>query len=199
MKNAAKDRVKKSRRHILVPLVIIVLGVTGFTIYWLHPGKQVITQPPAVWRKVIPLDETREVALYFGDTASRRLVAEQRRIPLEENPAETARKIIQALLEGPQQEGTRAIPQRTRVKALYITSDDTAVVDFSREIATDHPGGLNAELLTIFSIVKTLTRNVHQIKKVKVLVEGSEIETLAGHIDCLRPFSGSPAWLDGQS
>ena len=75
-----------------------------------------------------------------------------------------------------------------KLRQLYIDGQGTAYVDFSRDLQTKHPGGSGGELLTIYSIVDTLTTNFDQIHQVKILVEGSEVLTLAGHIDTRHPF-----------
>jgi germination protein M len=61
-------------------------------------------------------------------------------------------------------------------------------VDLSREIMEKHPSGSSAELATVYSIVNTLAYNFKPIKKVFLLVEGSEKETLSGHINLSQPF-----------
>jgi spore germination protein GerM len=199
MKNIAKDRVKKVRRRMLLPLAVIVLAAIGSLGFWFGLGEKEISVPPVTWNKVVPLQETQDIILYFGDARTMRLVPEHRDMPLRDGPVETAIALIEALTTGPKNGATPTLPSGTRVKALYVTADGTAVVDFSREITANHPGGVNAEMVTIFSIVKTLTQNIPQIKRVKLLVEGSEIETLAGHVDCLRPFSVVPTWIEGSS
>ncbi len=41
----------------------------------------------------------------------------------------------------------------------------------------------------VYSIVNSLTYNFKSVKRVSLLVEGNERETLGGHIDLSRPFS----------
>jgi hypothetical protein len=41
---------------------------------------------------------------------------------------------------------------------------------------------------TVFAVVNTLTYNFKSIKRVFILIDGSEKETLAGHIDLSRPL-----------
>jgi hypothetical protein len=43
-------------------------------------------------------------------------------------------------------------------------------------------------MATIFSIVNSLTYNFKPIRKVFILVEGGEKETLGGHISLAQPF-----------
>ena len=53
------------------------------------------------------------------------------------------------------------------------------------------PGSVS-ELLTIYTIVNALTVNLPTIKSVQLLVEGKEVDTLAGHIDLRQPIAQNP-------
>ena len=92
------------------------------------------------------------------------------------------------LIKGPHTDLNPTIPQGVGLLQRYVDGRGTAYVDFTRDLQTKHPGGTGGELLTIYSIVDTLTANFSEIERVNLLVEGSEILTLAGHIDTRRPF-----------
>ena len=63
-----------------------------------------------------------------------------------------------------------------------------AYVDFSKEIQEKHLRGSSAEMATVFSIVNSLAYNFKSIKKVFILIDGVEKETLGGHISLSHPF-----------
>ncbi|HPW21762.1 MAG TPA: GerMN domain-containing protein, partial [Vicinamibacterales bacterium] len=50
------------------------------------------------------------------------------------------------------------------------------------------PGGSQHELLTVYAIVDTLTANLPAITSVQILVDGREVDSLAGHVDLRRPL-----------
>ena len=77
----------------------------------------------------------------------------------------------------------------TGLRELFVTPQGLAVVDFTQEASSRHPGGLTMELASIYSVVNSLTQNVGKIGRVQILIEGAEAETLAGHIDLSHPFS----------
>jgi hypothetical protein len=52
------------------------------------------------------------------------------------------------------------------------------------------------ELLTIYTIVHALTFNLPAVTAVQLLVDGKEVDTLAGHVDLRRPLPRNLAWLD---
>ena len=78
---------------------------------------------------------------------------------------------------------------------LKVTQGGEAYVDLSRELMTAHPGGTLNELLTIYTIVNALTVNMPAVTSVQVLVDGKEVETLAGHIDLRQPLAKSLSWI----
>ena len=63
-------------------------------------------------------------------------------------------------------------------------------------INTEHSGGSLEELFTIYTIVNTLTVNLPSISGVQILIEGQEVDTLAGHIDLRRPLAQSFKWVE---
>ena len=70
-------------------------------------------------------------------------------------------------------------------------SDGSAVVDTNAAFADAHPSGGLAEELTITSIVATLNANDPKINRVKIIVDGAERDTLAGHADLRRFYLAS--------
>lgn len=131
------------------------------------------------------------VHLYFSDKSNSFLTAEERTLYHSDNPAEFAKIIIEALIDGPRKEFMRTIPAGTTIRALYVTRDGTAYVDISNTITDSHPGGIKSELFTIYSIVNSLILNIPEIDAVKILIGGRESMTLAGHIDLGFPFKAN--------
>ncbi len=71
------------------------------------------------------------------------------------------------------------------IKDVYLFQGNLAVVDTTAAFAEAHRSGIYVESLTIVSMVDTLAANVPGITRVKILVEGKERETLAGHADLM--------------
>jgi hypothetical protein len=74
------------------------------------------------------------------------------------------------------------------LRQVFVTREGVAYVDFSREFVDKHPSGSAAEIATIYAIVNSLTFNFKTIKRVFILVDGNERETLGGHINLTRSF-----------
>ena len=99
---------------------------------------------------------------------------------------------MEELARGPAGRGVvRTLPQGTQVLSVVFDDRGGAFVDFSRELVDGHPGGSTGELLTIGSVVQTLARNFPDVEEVTFLVEGRQIESIAGHLDASAPFSVS--------
>ena len=128
------------------------------------------------------------VHLYFSDSDNAFLVSEERSLSGRTGPEALGFEIMNALLEGPKQALERTIPEGTLLRGFYILKNRTAYVDLSREIREGHPGGAKSELMTIYSMVNSLILNIPEIETVRILVEGKEETTLAGHVDLRFPF-----------
>jgi spore germination protein GerM len=129
------------------------------------------------------------VYLYFADINHKFLIGEERSRVASDDAVSFCRLIIEELIRGPRSDLTVTVAPETGLRAVYITPDKTAYVDFTQEIVTEHPGGVASEQMTIYSIVNTLILNVSDVDQVKILIEGREAETLAGHIDIRFPIS----------
>jgi hypothetical protein len=66
-----------------------------------------------------------------------------------------------------------------------------AVINLHGDFADHHPSGIEAETLTIDSIVGTVYANFPRIEQVRFLVDGQPRETLNGHADLLRTYAVS--------
>jgi len=143
------------------------------------------------------IGDTRKIhatLFYVADDGSE-LVPVNREVPLGTTPAEQARRIVEAQVQPAPQGLASAIPQGTTVRAVYLTGKGEAFVDFSKEIAASHTGGSLDETLTVFAIVDALTVNLPDITGVQILVNGSEVDTLAGHVDLRHPLGRSLKWI----
>ncbi len=112
-----------------------------------------------------------------------------REVPL--SPSPTTRGRAEALarrLVG--ESGT--FPPGVRVLDVFVSGRGVAVVDFTLDLLEGHPGGLTAEELTVYSLSHTLVENLPAIAEVRLLVEGRETETLAGHLDLRSGFARAP-------
>jgi len=110
-----------------------------------------------------------------------------------ETPLDQAREIVAAQIAAVPDPLVSAVPEGTTLRAIFLTDRGDAYVDLSGTIVSGHPGGVTNEMLTVYSIVDALTTNLPTISAVQILVDGKEVETLAGHVDLRRPLEKNVA------
>lgn len=179
------------KRLIVYALVCSLLtGIAVYGVVMLTAGKRSTPFDGQSARK--DKQDRIDVYLYFGAAADAFLVAEKRTVYGGADPTVLSKNIIDALISGPADKNlVRTLPENVSCRAFYLTDEGVAFADFSGSIRDKHPGGSEAELLAIYSLVNSLVLNVDEIKKVKILIEGNESGTLAGHIDLRFPFDAN--------
>ncbi len=109
-------------------------------------------------------------------------------LPLANDPTLRAKQVLNTLLAGPVNPELRTLPPDAVLLAFYMLQDGTAIADFSEALATNIPSGIESEQMAVDSISKTLEANVPQVRWLKILIHGQEVDTLAGHLDLTRTF-----------
>ncbi|OFW06530.1 MAG: hypothetical protein A3H96_12720 [Acidobacteria bacterium RIFCSPLOWO2_02_FULL_67_36] len=133
--------------------------------------------------------------LYYISEDGMSLVGAQREVPFGDPIVEQARRIVEAELGGAPPSLASAIPSGTTLRALFLTERGDAFVDLSSDVSTRHTGGALDELFTVYAIVNALTVNLPAIRRVQILVDGKEVDTLAGHVDLRHPLQKNLKWL----
>jgi len=133
--------------------------------------------------------------LFYVADDGMRLTSVERDVPYGEGAIEQAREIVAAQIAPVVDPLVSAIPTGTTLRALFVTEKGEAFVDLSKEVATAHPGGTMNELLTIYTIVNALSENLPAITSVQLLVDGKEVDTLAGHVDLRSPLPKNLAYV----
>ena len=169
-------------RNLFIVLFIILCGVAYILIRY-DVRKPPKDSPPPVYKK-----RERTVNLYYADPNSEKLAAEQRTIPQKRALKQTISTTIEEFIKGSKGNLINPIPSSTVLREIRIDSDGVVWVDFSSHLSQSHPGGSSAEILTVYAIVNTILLNFHEVKKVRILIEGKSVDTLAGHINLSEPF-----------
>jgi spore germination protein GerM len=143
-----------------------------------------------------PTDVKVQAQMYWLSVSSpAALEATTIQLPLSANPVERSKQLLNALIAKAPDPKVRTLPAEASLLAFYIQQDGTAIADFSDEIASAMPSGIQSEQLAVQSIAQTLGANVSGIRQLKILVHGQEAETLAGHLDLYGffPVMSAPA------
>ena len=109
-------------------------------------------------------------------------------LPLAKDPVLRGKQVLNTLLAGPVDAELRTVPPDAVLLAFYLLPDGTAIADFSEALATSIPSGIASEQMAVDSLTKTLEGNVPQVRWLKILIHGQEVDTLAGHLDLTRTF-----------
>ena len=133
--------------------------------------------------------------LYYVAEDGARLAAVERDVPYGDTTVDQAKQIIDAQIAPVSEPLISAVPPGTRLRALFVTEKGEAYVDLSREVSAAHQGGSVDELLTVYTLVDALTSNLPAVTAVQLLVDGREVETLAGHVDLRRPLTKNLSWV----
>jgi hypothetical protein len=154
---------------------------------------RLLSVPSAPPRPVVEAPAPVETAhitatLFYGSSDGRALVPVRRDVPLATGVIEQGRQIIAVQLQDAPQPYVQVVPKGTTLRAFYITDRGDAFVDLSGEIVSAHPGGSLTELLTVYALVNAVTANLPAVQRVQLLVDGKEVDTIAGHVDVRRPL-----------
>ena len=109
-------------------------------------------------------------------------------LPLSSEPVLRSKQVLNTLLAGPVDVELRTLPPDAVLLAFYILPDGTAIADFSEALTTSIPSGIASEQLAVDSLARTLEANVPEVKRLKILIHGQEVETMAGHVDLTGTF-----------
>jgi hypothetical protein len=139
----------------------------------------------------------RAVRLYF-EGPSLLLVAEGRNVQAPQNPPGAMAVVVRELFKGPANPAfSRAFPADTVVRGAFLLPDGTGFVDLGGATLTQGwAAGSHEELMAVYSLVQTITANFPEAKRVRILVNGTPAETLAGHVALDRSLMPSAAFVD---
>jgi len=127
---------------------------------------------------------TEQVTLYLAVDDPGVVRPQAARIPLPGGRQQRAQELLRAVTTAYLQENSQhPIGPGAEVREVYIVDPGLAVIDLNAAFADGHRSGVLVEELTVASLVQTLAGNLPGINRVKILVDGKERPTLAGHAD----------------
>jgi hypothetical protein len=179
------------RLYLAIGAGVVLLGLLAWGIMW---GFERLTGRPApadaaVESTAPPPGVPRITAtLFYGSEDGLALIPVRREIALAEGTVPQAREILNVQFGPAPPPYVSLIPPGTTLRAFYATERGDAFVDLGPQVVTGHAGGSSTELLTVYAIVNAITANLPAIQRVQILIDGREVDTLAGHVDLRRPL-----------
>lgn len=122
--------------------------------------------------------------VYYADKQKTGLKSIKKRFAATLDSHELGMEILRTLIDGPQHVHLEALwPKETKINSFFIADDGKAYIDLDLEQGMIENMDTWTEFLAIYSMVNSLTVNIPKIKRVKILIQGKDALTLAGHID----------------
>jgi hypothetical protein len=180
-----------NRRVLPIAAGVALLGLLAWGVTTaLERLTRPVPAPPAAAAPA-PTAETPHIAatLFYAAPEGDALIPVQREVPLAEGLEAQGRQIVASQLAPPPPPHVSPIPPGTTLRAFYVTERGDAFVDLSREVTTAHPGGSLNELLTVQAIVNAVLANLPAVQRVQLMVDGKQVDTIAGHVDVRRPLT----------
>lgn len=187
------------RRPIVVALLgaitAVLIGIVGmvFVPRWFAPAT--VDVPRGDGSAGGEATGRIRASLFYVAEDGLHLTAVDADVPFGASPAEQARALVEAQLQPAPAPLAQSIAEGTRVRQIFIAEDGTAFVDLSKEAVTNHRGGSLDELFAVYAIVNAVTVNLPAIKSVQILIDGQEVDTLAGHVDLRHPLARNMRWV----
>ncbi len=175
---------------VVMAVVLLAAGIGGYL--WFRTAGA--PQPAPVQRQeagpAAPVEKPNEpfmATLYLP--AEGRLNAAAVAVTREPDIQLQARETIVAVLAG-DRGGKTAVLKDLQLRALYLDAAGTVYLDLLPFAAGQKEirASVQEELLAVYALVNTAAQNFPEVRQVRVLVDGREAQTLAGHIDLSRSF-----------
>jgi spore germination protein GerM len=188
-----------SRRHLAIGAIALFGLAAAWFLFiglprWYAAGQAPAATPAAA--PAAPAAAVRKITatLYYVSDDGMALTPVQREVPFGATVVEQARAILEAQIAAAAPL-VSAIPAETKVRDVFITERGDAFVDLSGDLSARHPGGSLDEIFTVYTIVNALTVNLPAVTHVQILIDGKEVDTLAGHVDLRHPLAKSLEWV----
>jgi spore germination protein GerM len=118
-----------------------------------------------------------------------------RELAVSNSPKDRIRKVVEALLAGPDAPGlARPFPEGVTLGSVQLSPDGTAYVDLRWPDHNEPPsGGSTEEMQRVYSVVDSIALNVPQASRVVLLWNGFQRQTFSGHLDLSGPLTPNQA------
>jgi hypothetical protein len=183
-------------RHLLISLSLLLAAALCMGLYAWHMRGRAAATPVAsadAQPVVAPVaGPTERVTLWVAYDDIGTLRAQSAQIPMPGVRQQRAEELMRALVAFYLDKNSpHPLPPGSEIRGVYLIDPGLAVIDVNAAMADGHRSGILAEDLTVASLVQTIAANIPGILKVKLLVEGKQRDTLAGHADLSNFFDVS--------
>jgi hypothetical protein len=175
-----------SRQLVFTTTILFAVAI-GMSLYvWQLRRREVRNPTVAAAQHVAPpaSGPLEKVTVWVAHDNLGALRAQSVSIPLTAGRQERAQELMHALLDIYQDKNSpHAMAAGAEIHDVYLVDPGLVVIDVNQALADGQPSGILAEDLTGASMIHTLSVNTPGLTRAKILVDGQERETLAGHAD----------------
>jgi len=175
----------------LLPIVAVVLFIAvlcvGGLFWWrlraAPPATSPTQQPSAAGQRL-----NEPLVITLSVPVDGLLAAIQAPVTRQPDTQSLAREALAALFADPT--GSKApVLKDLRLRGVYLDAVGTGYIDLAPVEQREVRASVWEELIALYAMVNTLSQNFEEIKQVRFLVDGREVQTLAGHIELSRKFT----------
>ncbi len=130
-----------------------------------------------------PEDEKKDVVLFLGNDGSEEFKMYKTNIYATHKLVNQIKQVLLLLTGEPPFGYISLLPEGTFLREAYLDANNILYVDFTEDITLNHKGGTTGEYLTVYSIINTVFYNFPWVRGMRILIDGKETDTIAGHIN----------------
>ena len=130
----------------------------------------------------------KAVRLYVAAPGGDSLIGEPREMVEAAGLHDRVAALVQELDRGPRGGGVAALPAGTSVLHVYLNDRGLMTLDLSGAFRRGFRGGSNAEYLAVASLVRTLSANLPEVRRVLIVCAGRPVPSLGGHLPLDQPL-----------
>jgi hypothetical protein len=175
-------------RHLVITMSLLLFAALGLSAYAWHMRKTV-RATVLIATDTRPLappiaGPTERIVLFIAHDDEGILRAESAQIPMSSGRQQRAEELVRALLSTYLDKSSpHVLGPGANVRSVFLVDPGVAVIDLNSAFADTHRSGALVEELTVASFIHTISVNTPGVVRVKILVDGKERDTLAGHAD----------------
>jgi hypothetical protein len=177
----------RGRRRYVVALMMALLFAAGLTAGYMFFIKgaafegtgATVDEPPLKAKQTL-------ISLYYPYGG--RLNMEERSVPKTVSRISMAEAVVREFLGGPADTADSYVPAEAELLGIFSGRDGMLYVNLSDEFRNNFQGDTYAEFLLLRGFYESLVSNVFGVLKVKLLIEGEEVESIGGHLSARKPL-----------
>jgi Sporulation and spore germination len=175
-------------RHLLIALSVLLVAALGLSVYAWHMRKSAASAPlTSVDTRPLappPAGPMERVVLFVAHDDDGTLRPETAQIPMPSGRQQRSEELLRALLSlYLDKSSPHVLGAGSEIRSVFLVDPGVAVIDVNGAFADSHRSGVLVEELTVASLIHTISANTPGLLKVKILVDGKQRDTLAGHAD----------------